>query len=410
MDPDAVPCPGQQGVAVKPWHPTPDQYDMLLDTSLTSVSLARKFGIGETTVRRAREEGRAPLDPINPVAPAPGPSDLDLAKDKIRRLEAEQRKTGKMDIMEHRILGAIEKALADNVLPGVARPTAMPLLYCPPRTDARHELLGLLSDWHAGEVVDPAQVSGINAFNWEVLQERVSTVLRGYLSFAALTPNLHRISLGWLGDMVNGIIHEEIVASNEFPVADQCIRVGELMGEFVRDLARGLPAEVAIYCYGVAGNHARTKPGHASSNVFDSWDWVAYHLARLSTKHIENVHWELPRSGTCIVPVAGKRVMLFHGDGIRSSMVGFPAGGVARRANELQAQFAARGEHVDMFACGHFHDPQIMGLGRVLVNGALPGMNPYGAKNYGGGAKPCQLLATFDSDKSRLTSVAYVQT
>lgn len=389
------------------WHPTPEQYEKLLDT-YENVVLARQFGVSEATIRRARATNRQPLSPTTP-APAAGPSELDLAKDEIRRLKAEQRKTGKQSVMEYRILAAVEQALADNPPADVVRPRPAPLLYLTPQTETRHELLGLLSDWHAGEVVDPAQVSGINQFDWATLQERVASVLRGYLSFAALTPNLHRVTLGILGDMVNGIIHEEIVASNEFPVADQCIRVGELLGQFVADLAAGLPAHVEISCYGVAGNHARTKPGHASSNVFDSWDWVAYHLARLSTKHIENVTWELPRSGTCILPVAGKRVMLFHGDGIKSSMVGFPAGGVARRANELQAQFAARGEPVDMFACGHFHDPQVMGLGRVLVNGALPGMNPYGAKNYGGGAKPCQLLATFDSDKSRLTSVAYVQ-
>jgi hypothetical protein len=391
------------------WYPTPEQHALL--GTLTNVVLAKEFGVSEATIRRARSENRRPLEPpvIDAPRPEPGPSELDLAKDEIRRLKAEQRKTGKLDIMEHRILASIEQALGDTPRATCQRPGSGPLLYAPRTTSRRHELFGLLSDWHAGEVVDPAQVSGINTFNWTVLQERVAAVLRGYLSFAAMTPNLHRISLGWLGDMVNGIIHEEIVASNEFPVADQCIRVGELMGQFVLDLAAGLPADVEIACYGVAGNHARTKPGHASKNVFDSWDWVAYHLARLSTKHLENVTWELPRSGTCIVPVAGKRLLLFHGDGIRSSMVGFPAGGVARRANELQAQFAGRGEPVAMLACGHFHDPQVMGLGRVLVNGSLVGMNEYGAKNYGGGAKPCQLLATFDSDRSRLTSVAYVQ-
>ncbi len=396
--------------AGKTWTPSAAQY-VRMQGSESNVELARAFGLGEATVRRARKEDRQPLEGPPIDAPRPtepsGPSELDLARDEVRRLRAEQRKTGRLDIMEHRILAAIEQALADHPPAEVLRPAHGP--QDRPNSTARHEMLGLLSDWHAGEVVDPAQVSNINRFDWTTLQERVAAVLRGYLSFAALTPNLHRISLGWLGDMVNGIIHEEIVASNEFPVADQCIRVGELMGQFVLDLAAGLPSSVEIRCYGVAGNHARTKPGHASKNVFDSWDWVAYHLARLSTQHLENVTWELPRSGTCLVPIAGKRLLLFHGDGIRSSMVGFPAGGVARRANELQAQFAARDEPIDMLACGHFHDPQLMGVGRVLVNGSLVGMNEYGAKNYGGGAKPCQLLATFNSDKSRLASVAYVQ-
>ncbi len=392
------------------WYPSPEQYAQMhapLDQRPDNCQLAANYEVGEATIRRAISSNRKPrvaAPPPEPVAETPpGPTKFDLLKDENARLKAAARKDGKQSVLEHRIVAAIAEALERN-------PPQTPRYIVPAapaqERETSHEMLLLASDWHAGEVVDSSQVSGINEFNWAVLQERVSAVVKGVLSFAAMTPNMHKLTIGWLGDMVNGIIHEEIVASNEMPVAEQCVMVGELMAQAVMELA---PHIEHIHNAGVAGNHARTKAAHASVNVFDSWDWVAYHLARLRTMHLANVTWDLPKSGTCILPVGGKRLMLFHGDGIKSSMVGFPAGGVARRANELQAQFAARGEPIDMLACGHFHDPQLMGLGRVLVNGSLVGMNEYGAKNYGGGAKPCQLLATFDSDRARLTQVAYVQ-
>lgn len=395
------------------WHPTAEQYGRMQTRADDGEygedhrSLARAFGVSEATIRRARSDSRSPRAATPPLATAAeGPSKLDLANDEIKRLKSEQRKTLKTSVMEERVLGAIKDALERT-------PPCAPRSVPPPKPisqrKTRHEHFQLASDWHAGEVVDPGQVDHLNAFNWEILKQRVDNMRDGMLSFAELTPNLVKLTIGWLGDMVNGIIHEELVASNEFPVAEQAVLVGELMGQLVIDLhASGMYP--AIHCAGIAGNHARTKPGHASKNVFDSFDWLAYHLALARTQHLPNVTWELPRSGSHLIEVGGRKVMLFHGDGIKSSMVGFPAGGVSRRANSKQASYAARRQHVDMFACGHFHDPQLMGIGRVLVNGSLVGINEYGEKNFDGGAEPCQLLVRIDADKRRTVGVDYIQT
>jgi hypothetical protein len=224
------------------------------------------------------------------------------------------------------------------------------------------------------------------------------------LSFKQVRPELTGLDLWMLGDMVSGDIHEELTATNQFPVAEQAVKTGKLLGEFVARLAPHYPD---LHISAISGNHARTKKPHASKQVFDSWDWTAYQLAEGLTSAAGNVTWDIPRAGTIVREIAGLKFLLFHGDGIRSSMPGVPAGGVTRRTNELRKQYAQQGIHLDGFACGHFHSAN-MWAGNVFINGSLIGTNEFGLKNFGGGEAPKQILLTFDERKHRITDVGFI--
>jgi predicted phosphodiesterase len=118
------------------------------------------------------------------------------------------------------------------------------------------------------------------------------------------------------------------------------------------------------------------------------------------------VDWEIPTGAQLVREVAGLKFLLWHGDGVRSSMPGVPWGGVMRRWNELKSTYAAQGTLLDYVVVGHFHQACV--VPGVFMNGSVVGPNAYGLKNFGGGQRATQLLITVDERKSRVTDVCYL--
>ncbi len=383
--------------------PYRDQIAVALGSGTSIRHIADGLGVPRTTlsdyVQRTglvaqRHEKTLPADARVPDAV----SREEVLEAEVRELRARSSNERRSEVADERVLSAIKEAL------GATPPRVRDFRVPAAKAGAYHRQAVLLSDWHGGEVVNPAQVGGLNEFNWEILERRVDDVRDALLSFKAVRPPLTGLDIWFLGDMVSGDIHEELSVTNEYPVAEQAVKAGHLMGRLVAELAPHYP-ELSIDC--VSGNHARTKQPHASKNVFDSWDWTAFQIAQAFTRDLPNVSWNIPRSGMTVKTIAGMNWLLWHGDGVRSSMPGVPAGGVTRRTNEFRKQFAQQGTRLDGFACGHFHSANLW-AGNVLINGSLIGTNEFGLKNFGGGEAPTQLLLTFDERKERKTDVSFI--
>jgi hypothetical protein len=68
------------------------------------------------------------------------------------------------------------------------------------------------SDWHMGETVFAGQVNGVNAFNMEIAEQRVRTLVSSTIDLCKehmTNPDYPGIVINILGDMVTGEIHEE---------------------------------------------------------------------------------------------------------------------------------------------------------------------------------------------------------
>lgn len=363
--------------------------------------LAKRLGVSRPTLQAfVNKHHIEPAKPkpavLSPLDPISREERLDA---ELRELRSHVKKSRKLDVQQDRVMEAIEAALS------VAPISAFALQGKPPAQSktAHHRQVVLLSDWHAGEVVTLEQVGGLNEFDWDILEQRVDRTISGLLSFKEVRPALTGLDVWFLGDMVSGNIHEELVATNQFPAAEQSVKAGQLMARTITELAPHYPD---IHVCAIPGNHARTKKDHASKNVFDSWDWTAYKLAEAMTAPLPNVKWEIPDAGTIVRQIAGLNVLLWHGDGVRSSMPGVPWGGVMRRVNELIKQYGDIGTLLNYVALGHFHQACL--VPKVWMNGSLIGTNEHGYKNYGGGEVPKQLLLTFDETKHRLTDVSYI--
>jgi hypothetical protein len=381
---------------------TAEQEAVIKDSTIPHNVAAEQLGVSEATIRRRRKDLGVAVTRHRMIGPdaVAAVSREELLEAENRELKAQARAGRKQTVAQERILDAIERELANAGLTFV-EPIALP-----PRRqdDAHHRQAVLLSDWHLGEVVNGPEVGGLNVFNYAVLEERVNRIVTALLAFKRVRPELTGLDLWFMGDMVSGNIHDELAQTNEFPVAEQSVRAGKLMAALIVELAPHYPD---LYCIGIPGNHARTQKPHASKQVFDSWDWTAYQLAAALTSRIANVEWEIPSAGTTVREIAGRKILLFHGDGIKSSMPGVPWGGVMRRSNELRKQYAEMGIRLDGFALGHFHQCNVV-QGSIFMNGSVIGTNEYGYKNFGGGESPKQLLLTFDEKRNRLTDNAYL--
>ncbi len=381
-----------------------EQIKALLDPTQGHEALAAAFGCSSMPIRRWRKAHdvrilRTTTTAAKAVAdPQAGPTDLELARDEIKQLRQRAKRDDKQTLGEERVLRAIEAACA-NVQPCPVRVVDAPEYSMLEHDTPHHRHAALWSDWHAGEVVSRQQMNGLNEFNWAILEERVDQLVKSMLAFKKVSPALTGLDIWALGDMASGAIHG-LEETNDRPSAEQYVEVGYLMGRAIERLA---PHYDDIACACIVGNHPRPGKEPASKDSYNSGDWIAYHIARASTSHLTNVTWEIPKSGMIVRQFGGKTFLLWHGDGVRSSMPGVPWGGVMRRVNALCTAYAEIGVHIDHVVVGHFHQRAI--VPKVYMNGSLVGPNEYGLKNFGGGEAPKQLLLEFDEKRGRETAI-----
>jgi hypothetical protein len=142
-------------------------------------------------------------------------------------------------------------------------------------------------------------------------------------------------------------------------------------------------------------------------NRYDNFDWMVYQVMKLRLADHEGVTVNVPKSAHIPVKILGETHLLFHGDGIRSTMPGVPWGGVMRRVAELQNQYSRAGVKIDRYHLGHFHEANVVRGGRILMNGSVKGPDEYSILQFGGGSDAQQLLQVYHPDRG-LTEVCFL--
>lgn len=380
--------------------PSDDALLTLLSEQGSRAGAARALSVSASTLKDhlARRGLGGAAAPQRAVQAAEGPTREEILESEVRELRKRVGKQRSVDVQAERVLQEIEATI---------RPVE-PIYEAPAlaeRGQKRYAQALILSDLHCGEVVVPEAVNGLNEFNWDVLVRRMASIEKSLLSFQKARPYpIDELQIWLLGDNLSGNIHEELAETNEFPVADQAWHVGSLIAQFIEHLVPHFPR---LIIKGVAGNHPRIGKPHSSKQVFDSFDWLGYKLIETHLARYESISFDFPRAAFTVAEIAGLNILLWHGDGVRSSMPGVPWGGVMRRWNELRKQYAQQGTYLDGLAVGHFHQANVV-QGQIFMNGSVIGLNEYGLKNFGSGEKPTQLLLTFQPDKKRLTDVSYI--
>lgn len=241
----------------------------------------------------------------------------------------------------------------------------------------------LLSDFHWGERVFPAQVGGVNEFNLAIAHARLRNVVDKSLHLLKILDPKWRypgIVVKLAGDMIGGNIHEELMATNEVGIMPTWLDLFKNLASALKLLADAF-GNVFVPC--VSGNHDRDtkKTWHKDRNA-TSFGWLLYQMLANEFADDKRFTFYIPDAADALYRVYNTRMLLTHGDQFPASdsIIG-PIGSLMRGTQKKQQKNSAVDQSFDILECGHWH--QRIVLSHLIVNNCLKGFDEYAySHNY----------------------------
>lgn len=263
-----------------------------------------------------------------------------------------------------------------------------------------------LSDLHLDEVVDLYEMDGMNEYNREIAERRLSRVIDFTAEFCKrYTGDLtyDGIVVPLLGDIITGSIHPELAKTNEAPEPATIVHWVPLLAAALTHLADEF-GRVFVPC--VDGNHDRTTyKTETKRRAENSYAWIVYNWLADTLRADDRITFSISVSPEQVVQVQNTRFLLTHGDGFRSSG---GVGGIHPSLNKFldrKAQMYARANKPwDIALMGHWH--QLIFTDRCIVNGSLKGYDQYAKAGGFGFEKPRQALFLVTPERGITTQTA----
>jgi len=247
----------------------------------------------------------------------------------------------------------------------------------------------VLSDLHLDEVVSADELNHLNAYNRNIAEARLQRVIDGTIEIAeryitGLTYDGIVVALA--GDIITGIIHDELAESNEATVPETIMHWTPLIASALKRLADTF-GNVHVPC--VDGNHDRMyKKIRMKKRAQSSYAWIIYNSIAMLCADDERITFNISKSPDVLFDIYDTRFLLDHGDKFRG---GGGVGGiyppllkwVTRMMNIPSRRF-------DIAVIGHWH--QLIYHTNVFVNGSLKGYDEYAKNNGFSFERPQQLL------------------
>jgi hypothetical protein len=262
-----------------------------------------------------------------------------------------------------------------------------------PKGGSHATLMLLQSDQHFDEVVNPAEMDGLNAYNREIATARlerwarnVVRLARDYL--AGLTYDGVVLMLG--GDAFSGVIHDELRETNAdvlfgsllYWLEQEAAAVSLLCDEFGK-----------VHVVAVPGNHGRqTRKPRAKLRARDNLDWLFAKLLEREFRSNTRVTFHVPEAADAWFQVYGRGHLLTHGDQVTG---GHGIGGIWPPIMRMRARKAevhmTTGRPFDTLWMGHWH--QLIPTPGLIINGTLKGWDEYAKLNNFSPEPPQQAMA-----------------
>jgi len=236
------------------------------------------------------------------------------------------------------------------------------------------------SDYQYGEVIRRGEVEGINEYNSEIAEARLTdmfnkavTISKHYLGQYHSFPAVIYVRAG---DLFSGEIHEELTKTNDQHSISAVRRLVGIESALIRKLRKFFDKVVVVT---VAGNHGRTtrKP-EAKRAAETNYDTLSAWVLEMVLQDDKSIIFKTSLSGDALVQVFGYNFLFTHGDRIGSrGGAGFigAAGTVTRGFKKVHEYYAHIGVRLDYICVGHFHTS--MKLEHGFVNGCLSGYSEY---------------------------------
>ena len=250
-------------------------------------------------------------------------------------------------------------------------------------TDNRATLVAFLSDLHAGEVVNPEEMGGYNAYNLEIADQRLErffsktvSLAREYL--AGVTYDGIVLALG--GDLVSGDIHEELEQTNELSVLNTALWVAPRILAGIEQWATEFGK---VHVVSAPGNHGRDSkiPRHKGRSAHNADTHIAKMIAMFfaHSNPAGAVTFDIPDSFDVSFSAYDHVFNMEHGDNLKFSgtseigALGPVKRGTLRKANQHREE----GHPFDYNLVGHFHQLVMAPSQGFVMNGSVKAFDEY---------------------------------
>lgn len=302
----------------------------------------------------------------------------------VKQLEKEIKDTQETVLRLERELGILERIGHRNEPPK--------WLEAPKKSGSKHNGIPwlMLSDLHLDEVVNPEEISGVNAYNRNIALSRLNKTAENFVRitrdyWTGINYDGAVVALG--GDLFSGNIHEELKETNE----DTMLASLDFWIDPLADCLRMISEEYGkLHVPVVVGNHGRmTRKPRAKQRARDNFDWFIGRALQRIFKDDPKITFDVSDNADCQIPCYDRSVMLTHGDQARG---GGGIGGIWPPIMRLDARKRARYDAVDqgyeLLVIGHWH--QLVYGPNFIVNGSLKGYDEYAHLNSFGFEPPQQ--------------------
>lgn len=254
----------------------------------------------------------------------------------------------------------------------------------PSRAESHHAIPSLLvTDVHWDETVYPEQVEGYNRYNRPIAEQRLKRAFTGAVKmcrdyFGGVEYDGFQLFLG--GDLLSGIIHEELKETNQGTVCESILTVVEPLEAGIQLLVKEFGR---VNVTAVVGNHGRlTRKPRSKFRAEDNFDWLVYQLVKKYFRGNDKVTVQVPKSADAQVNVYGTRYRLTHGDQFKGgSGIAAELSPLLLGAHRKSRRQAAVGNPYDVLVMGHWHQTLWLPSKGVIMGGSVVGYNEWAYLN-----------------------------
>ena len=252
---------------------------------------------------------------------------------------------------------------------------------------AKQAMVAPLTDTHVGDYVTSEQMVGLNSYDIELFNRRIWGWANQVLNLAEYRRNICEIdelTVPMLGDMISGDIHDELARTNVDNCMMQMMYGAKIISQALMFLAPHFK-EVKVPC--VVGNHGRMTRKIPSKDRYMDWDYMMYQWLAVFCSKQDNIKFEIPKSFAHVFSVAGRDVLMMHGDSVGG---GGASATIQKAVTSLRAVLQYKTQIItdDSFSVpdkfddvllGHFHrvDEIDIGTGSLHICGTTKGGDEY---------------------------------
>lgn len=205
------------------------------------------------------------------------------------------------------------------------------------------------------------------------------------------------------GDMVEGggNVFASQVWEIEAHLFEQLFETARMIERMVRTLQSNFAKPLRIVCEW--GNHGRLGRYGDGTYAGDNADRMAYRIAEDRCKDLD-ITWQHSDAWYQHFAIGDYKILLVHGDEIKSFGGNVPAFGIMRKVNSWASGVI---ENFTDAYLGHFHQNISMTLangGRVFVTGSIESDNQYAKEFVAATGKPSQRLMFVSPQRGQVTA------